>query len=352
MPLEPPKPLFKQTSFAASNVRSLCWRGDELVDWVDGGRAFAMDGTEQPGRVYYAYRFDAATASPDGRFAVIYEKLGTKGLLLDQGTILREIDRSYYFADTYELPVVLFDDANGRTLLAHCPKNYCRLDLEDAETGRVLTTAVERKPADFFYARLAASPGGKRLLSAGWVWHPRDEVIWFDLAQVLADPRRLDEGAVFRRPYNPYLIEESAACWLDDDRIVVAASAEPEMDAVAEEIEPRLRPCGLAVYDVPRQTCLRTFQLDEPPGTILAVGSRHLLSLYRHPKLVDLATGEIVHVWTAVQTGLQISSIMPSDEDANPPPMAFDRAGLRFAVANGDSITVITFDRAALGTDR
>ncbi|TGU36522.1 hypothetical protein EN795_36765, partial [bacterium M00.F.Ca.ET.152.01.1.1] len=74
--------LFKQSTFTATGIKSLCWRGDELVDWVGGGRSFAADGTERDPSVNYAYRFDAATASPDGRYAVIYERLGTKGLLL------------------------------------------------------------------------------------------------------------------------------------------------------------------------------------------------------------------------------------------------------------------------------
>ena len=155
---------FKTRSFPAPHgVRSLNWRGDELVDWVGGGRSFALDGTEQRANVYYAYRFDAAVASPDGRFAVIYERLGTKGLLLDNGAIVRELDRSFYQAGAYEYPVLLFQDAAGRPLLAHCPKRYCQIEIEEAETGRPLTAASERTPSDFFHSRLAASPGGKRL---------------------------------------------------------------------------------------------------------------------------------------------------------------------------------------------
>src|SRR5215471_11905677 len=65
---------FRQYSFSATGIRSLCWRGDELVDWVGGGRAFALDGQEQRASVFYAYHFDAPTALPDGRFAVIYER--------------------------------------------------------------------------------------------------------------------------------------------------------------------------------------------------------------------------------------------------------------------------------------
>jgi hypothetical protein len=156
--------LFTQSSFNATGIRSLCWRGDQLVDWVGGGRAFTTNGAEQPANVRYAYRFDAVTASPDGRFAVIYERLGTKGLLLREGRVLRELDRSFYQAEAYEYPVALFNGPDGRVLLAHCPGNYCRIELEEAETGRSLTASAERKPSDFFHSQLAASPHGKRLL--------------------------------------------------------------------------------------------------------------------------------------------------------------------------------------------
>ena len=162
--------LFTQSQFTARGIRSLSWRGDELVDWVGGGRAFALDGTERRATVSYAYHFDAVTVSSDGRFAVIYERQGTKGLLLDGGKILRELNRSFYQAEAYEYPVTLFHEPDGRLLLAHCPAAYNHIEIEEAESGKVLTACSERKPSDFFHSRLAASPNGKRLLSAGWVW--------------------------------------------------------------------------------------------------------------------------------------------------------------------------------------
>src|SRR5882672_5196828 len=164
--------LFRQSSFNATGIRSLCWRGDELVDWVGGGRAFALDGSERRARINDAYRFDAATASADGRFAVIYERLGTEALLLHDGKILRQLNRDFYRAYAFEYPVVLFNEPGGRLLLAHCPTSYCRIELEDAETGQPLVVSTERKPTDFFHSRLQASPQGKRVLSAGWVWSP------------------------------------------------------------------------------------------------------------------------------------------------------------------------------------
>lgn len=338
--------LFTQFSFKATGIRSLCWREDQLVDWVGGGRAFAVDGTEQPAKVYWGYRFDAATASPDGRFAVIYERLGTKGLLLRDGKILRELDRSYYFAESYEYPVALFNHPDGRLLLAHCPGNYCRIELEEAETGRRLT-AADRKPTDFFHSRLAASPHGKRLLSAGWIWHPLSLVVCFDVAQALTDPHHLDSRQHLSSSFNPGLAEESSACWLDDDRIAVAASTQPEENEVEADAGPRLQPRGLAVYDMANRTCLQSFQLDEPPGTIMALGNRYVLSLYRHPKLVDLSTGKVIHVWPELQSGLQDGSIILND-DAKPPPLAFNPASKRFAIVNHDTVTVIEFNHSAL----
>lgn len=342
--------LFTQFSFNATDVYSLCWRGNQLIDWVGGGRVFEVDGTEHPSNIRYAYGFDAATASPDGRFAVIYKKLGTKGLLLRDGKIIRELDRSYYFAETYEYPVALFNDADGRVLLAHCPGNYCRIELEDAETGRPLTAAADRKPSDFFHSRLAASPGGKRLLSAGWEWHPLDCVAYFDVAQVLADPKHLDHPHDLRSSFNPGMHDESSACWLDDDCVAIGSSAELEQNHLDEDAGPLLQSHGLAVYDLANRTRLWAFELDEPPGTIMALGKRHVLSLYRHPKLVDLSTGKVVHVWTELQSGIQHGSILWNlDGDAKPPPMAFDPANHRFAIVNGDTITVIAFDHSELG---
>ena len=53
----------------------------------------------------------------------------------------------------------------------------------------------------------------------------------------------------------------------------------------------------------------------------MALGTRHVLSLYRHPKLIDLSTGKVVDVWSELQSGLQDGSIVWGlDGDAQPPP--------------------------------
>ncbi|WP_206073690.1 hypothetical protein [Mesorhizobium sophorae] len=167
----------------------------------------------------------------------------------------------------------------------------------------------------------------------------------FDVAQALVDPRHLDEGQDLPTSPNSGLVEESSACWLDDDRIAVATSTQPK--AEPEDDEPR---AGLAVYDAVQRIRLQAFQLEEPAGTILALGKHFVLSLYRHPKLIDLSTGKIVHVWTELQSGLQDGSIMWGlDGDAIPPPMAFDPATKRFAIVNGETVSLIEFDGSVVG---
>jgi len=105
------------------------------------------------------------------------------------------------------------------------------------------------------------------------------------------------------------------------------------------------------VYDLAGGRCLRTFQLPEQPGTILPIGQRHVLSLYRHPKLIDLSSAQVLHAWTELASGLQVSSITWGlKDDAKPPPMAFDPVIGRFAIADRNRITVIEFDLSALGS--
>lgn len=105
-----------------------------------------------------------------------------------------------------------------------------------------------------------------------------------------------------------------------------------------------LSPRGVAVYDLDKRCCLRAFQMAEPPGSMFALGLDLVLSLYRHPKIIDLNTGRLVHEWDKLDSGLQDSSIIwGTKPDGIPPPMAFDPTKNRFAIANGEAVTVIQF---------
>jgi len=335
---------YSQIIIPASNVSSIVWQGDTLVDWVKGGRTFDLDGTIRDARVNWAFPFDAACATPDGRFAVIYQRCGTKALVLQGTKCLREINRSFYQAHVYEYPICIWQAPDDRALIAHCPEEYNQIEIEDAETGKRLTQGV-RCPEDFFHSRLKVNAAGTSLLSAGWVWHPWSSVIYFDIAKALHDPSHLDEnGNMAPHSFNVSLAEHSTACWQTNERVLIGASSvEEDREEVAEVNAPelRLRPKGIAVYDVASGCYIKSAVLDEVTGTMMPLGETHAVCFFKHPRIVDLESGNTIVRWDDLDTGAQTSSII---WNAKLPPLAIDAERRRFAVAGAEGITVIQID--------
>lgn len=334
-----------ETLIAAKNVRSLVWSGDSLIDHAAGGTRYELDGSVSRARVHWAYPFDSAIATPDSRFVVIYQRLGTKALLLKDGAIVRELNRSFYCAHVYEYPVCLVPKGD-RTLLIHCPDDYNCLQIEDAETGECLTRR-QSKASDFFHSRLRANPSGTRLLSAGWVWHPLDAVVFFDIDLALREPQHLDSidwhTATSR---NTALVEESSACWQDDNFAILAGGKDAEDDEEAVEArasEPRLRTNGVIVYDTSNKTVHSACVLEQPAGTVMPIGSTHIIAFYHHPRLVRLSDGHVEKEWPEIASGDQLSSILPPG--SVPVPMALDVPNRRFAVAASDGVRVVNVPR-------
>jgi hypothetical protein len=329
-------------------VRSLAWRGDELVDWVGGGSFFTLDGAFHRVPRGWGYdRFDGCVTDASGRWAVVHERTGTAGLLLHDGKRLRELHRSSYRAHAYLYPACLFSGPDGRMLLAHCPEGYSWIDIDDAETGRRLTACDDRRVVDFFHSRLTPSPSGTRLLSAGWVWHPLDAVLWFDVAAALTDPRALDRLVGSEQSRIAGLAEETSATWLDDDTLVVGSSEQTEdADEVADlELAPRLLPNALALLDTRTKRYTACIELGEPPGTLMAVGQEHVVTFRRRPRLVSLRTGRAVHEWNDLPTDELDSSIVHQRPHAV---LTLDPPNARFALQVDERIEVVSFDVARL----
>lgn len=304
-------------------VRTLCWHGDELIDWM-GITHYQLDGTSSGPNVYFAYRFGHAVSSPSGEYVVLYERLGTKGLILKRGEIVREINRSFYHAHVYEYPVALFTLPDGREVIAHCPDNYNVIEIEEVESGNRLT-ARTGEAADFFHSRLQVSSDSRYLLSAGWIWHPWDTIQLFDIAQAIKEPESLDRDWSGDLS-NANVGEIHNAAFNGPDKIVFAGETEDE------EI---LR---LGVYSIEANTVLTSCVMDSPAGTLMPLGDV-AVSFYENPKLLDLTTGEILHRWPDLSTGQQNSSIIYHHDRV--PPIALDPLNRRFAVADSKNITVI-----------
>ena len=320
--------LASEIRISAPRVRSLVWDGDFLIDLANGGTCYGLDGSSTPSVFRWGFPFDAAVSLPGSSYAVVYTRLGTKGAVMHNGKLLREINRSYYCAGSYEYPIALFRNPDGRPLLVHCPDEYCRLEIEDLATGERLSAGGVRKPADFFHSRLQVSPDGRRLASGGWIWHPLDCTQIYDLELALRDPAHLDgPGLASERLF----AEESSASFLPDGRLVLAASVDDDSLPSAVGIYLYLLDRDGTILRLPTPVASRS-------GVVMALDENRVLALYDFPRLIDLATGAELARWPHLRTGTQTSGVCIN---AALPPLALDAAGRRLAVADEEGITVL-----------
>lgn len=329
-------------------IHSLCWDGGGLVDWVEGGNRYVLNGDVTSPWIGYGYLFDSAVQSPSGRYAVIYDRRGTKGLILERGLPVREINRSYYEANTYEYPVALLSMQDGSELLIHCPDKYNVLEVEETSTGERLTRAVGRDPIDLFHSRLSPSRSCTRILSAGWYWHPWDTMLVADVAAAIGNPVLL--GSWDNVPV--WDVEVSSATFIDDDRVVFSTSGETDKyDEEAVDAEDsgciRVRPNSIAVMDAVTHKALSSAPTGETLGTMMPLGPEYVISFYGHPKLVHVPTGEVLCRWEDVPSGKQDSSIIHQIDRV--PPMALDPKNNRFAIASEERLIVFSFEQAKSG---
>jgi hypothetical protein len=324
-------------------VRSLVWCGDDLIDWVAGGTRYQLDGNAYSSRINYAYKFDHAIASHCGTYVALVESLGTKGIILKNREILREINRSFYRANDYLYPITFLQLPDGSVGLAHCPDNYSKIEIEEVETGRRLTER-DTRPCDIFHSRLQVSDDGKYLLSAGWVWHPLDGVWVFDVPKVLNEPKLLDEpsAVVLRVPF-----EATGAIFRSPEQLVISSSAYDDYnpkdpDQAEEPGEQYLDSNCIGIYDLPSQSFITKTKLEEATGQMMSFGD-FVVAFYKHPKLIDLNSGQILRRWTELLSGEQCSSITRH----LPPPLAIDRKNKRFAVGSKESIDIVQFEMSS-----
>ncbi|MER7831878.1 hypothetical protein [Streptomyces sp. NPDC095602] len=326
---------------ATGKVRSLVWDGEDLVDRVDGGRRWTSDGVEHLSGRLYAYPFDRAVVSPSGRYTVAYTERGTKALLLDGQRIVRELNRSYYHAKDFDYPMALGALADGREVLVHCPDSYEVIEIEDVATGERLTHG-ERTPSDVFHSRLAVSPDGKHLLSAGWLWSPFGIARVYELERALAEPAVLD-GEGLLPSWSWVDAEIEAAGWLDGDRLAVA-TGEDEAGDDDEDDPATLGPRQLGVWSLSEQRWLHRHRLEGPAGTLIGHGEG-VVALYEHPRLIDVASGAVLAEWPEVEVPRRVGSY--GVKHVPTPVAALHPDGSRLAVAQTDGIAIIALPQPA-----
>jgi len=282
----------------------------------------------------FGTKFDRAISSPGGEYTLLYHNLGTKGLLLKSANdLIREVNRSYYQADAYEYPAVFFKK-DDRTFLVHCPLEYCRLDVEDVETGEIITMHPDRQPQDFFHSRLEVSPGSRYLISKGWIWHPMDAIARYSIPDCLDNPLLLDaspltgmdEGA--EGPYSEdedEYLEFSTASFISDELLLMGL---PGLNT------------SIGIWDMTSGRILRRVLIQGQYGHLLAIDEHWAWDLYRHPKLINLQTGAIEWMAEDIDSGSQTSSII---RGMVLPALAWDRENGRLAIGGKGKVDVLSF---------
>lgn len=314
-------------------LQTINWFQDGIVDWANAGTFYTTTGQKSQLHKYcFGFNFDCAINSTDGKYVFIYQKLGTKGLLIKEGEILREINRSYYQADIYEYPAT-FLEYDNKTFLVHCPTNYCQLDFEEVETGEIVTKVKQRKPADIFHSRLEMSPNGKYLLSKGWVCHPIDVVQVYKVEDCFSNPMLLDK-LDFSLPNVGS--ELSTASFIDDSKILVGSSEE----VINDDNRTNVPAQSIAIWDLKDNKFFSQWKPSFEFGNLFSIDKTFAWDLYKFPKIVNLVTGQIVDKAEDVYSGEQKSAIL---FDINKQPqISFDRERKRLAIKDNNRVLILT----------
>jgi len=316
-----------------NNLKTIDWFNNKVVDWNSAGTQYSENGeNKQLQKCHFGFECDGSITSENGEYVFIFQKLGTKGLLLKNGELLREVNRSYYQSEIYEFPAAFFT-YNGRTYLVHCPIEYCRLDFEDAETGEIITKQSVRNPQDFFHSRLEVSIDNKQLLSKGWFWHPFDSIELFDIEKCISDPKLLDKGKTI-----PNVTSEiCSASFIDHNRILVCASYEEPMDNENEEPVP---PGHIAIWNIDSNKIIKAVKVNGEFGNVFSIDDKKCWDLYKYPKIIDLTNGEIIDKLEELSSGHQKSSIIHHLKDL--PKITFNKETKQIAIAKGNKIEILT----------
>lgn len=322
----------KRKTLKADSFETICWFGDSIIDWGCAGTQYSLNGEiKQLSKYHLTFNFDGAITSEDGNYAFIYQRIGTKGLLLKNGELLREINRSYYCAHAYEYPAAFVTITNV-TYLIHCPNAYNQLDFENVETGELITNIPGRNPSDVFHSRLEISPDNTYLMSRGWFWHPLDVVEVFTIEDCINKPLLLDESTL-----SPNVgTEVCTASFISDDKILIGSSDEILFNDNLDALPPK----HIAIWDLKTDQISKPVSINVEFGNLFAINEDLTWDLYDYPKIIDLKTGQVVDKDESFDSGKQNSSII--HHRSNVPQIIFNQQTKQIAVSGENKVDIFT----------
>ena len=312
------------------DAATLMWEGDDVVSVTSGQRA-TFEGIVTSAQRNLTYRFNRAIGLQSGgnNWAIAYTNRDTKGSLLKNGSIHRELNRSFYCADDYDYPVAIGQASGGRVVVLHCPNKFDLLEIEDAETG-VTLDSLKSKDMEF-HSRLDLSPDGRLLIDAGWFWHPWCGAAVFEITPTDDGTIRFAKDVVFSAQN-----EIDGIAFRGNSHLIVSSVS----DYFGEKPQPgSLNPKQLGVWSLNERRWESQVDLSEPTGVMMA-WNEWAVSFYGHPKVIELATGTVVHRWDNIYSGKQTGPIELGDPP--PPPLAMDPVRGRFAVGGPKTVTLVS----------
>lgn len=317
---------FQHFTIVTRNLSSLVWKNNVLMDILAGGIEYALDGSIQEPNIHtiWAYPFDSVISS--GIYSILYENSGTKAILLKKNKLVRELNRSFYYAKDYGYPICFTPIPDGELGIIHCPLDYNVLEIEKVSTGDILTKRPQNAQ-DIFHSRLQVSPNGKWLLSNGWVWHPWNILCVYDLHEALKNPNHLDTDGI-PTPLTSTGEWEIDNAVVGDNKVVACLCTDDRFQLGVLQLEP-----------------LTFTQVDiaQPTGIMMMLEPHWIVAFFDYPKVIDIRTGEVVLSFPDFPSPIERAQPSVTFYEHDQPILALDPANKRFAMGNKKKIDVIIF---------
>jgi hypothetical protein len=146
------------------------------------------------------------------------------------------LDGGDYLPETVPFSLT-FAEVRGHTILVH-RTDWNRLDISDPATGKLLTARGptsyrqgEQQPEhylDFFHGALHVSPGSKRILDDGWVWHPIGVLTTWCIEPWLSENAWESEDGPTKVDVCASDDWDQGSTWIDDQRLAISRLGEED----------------------------------------------------------------------------------------------------------------------------
>jgi len=216
------------------------------------------------------------------------------------------------------------------------PDSYTNIEIDDLDSGTRLSRSTTH--GDTFHSRLQITVDGRHILSAGWLWHPVGVAYVYETEGLLRERR----SPAKRNSLSPEVNTEVGAAGFDGNDDVLVATLEDSELFDDDKDSKGLGLSQLGRWSLVERRWVTRAPLSGPAGLLMPMGE-FAVTFYDHPKLLEVATGKVLHEWSDIHSGKQKTSYgtKPLVGEDRTPPIASDPAGRRFGIADARGVTAV-----------